>query len=229
MNLLIAHLHDRLFTDINADDRVFIKDDTLYEHPLLTINYTAYNLKRDTDVIHLNFGNQAVIVYSPTSQGAEPWLYAYIVAIYHVFVYTAADPEHKRVELLWVRWMERDLTQLGGQNSFQYTRISFAQHSNVPGEAFGFVDPSHIIRGCHLIPAFHLQRTCDRLGPSITRDVKGDWKAFYANRYVLPTSISLSCPHLFHMCIDSSIAMLSQDFPGLELAAIVYKPLGPWR
>lgn len=200
MNLLHTHLHDRLFPHTNTDDRVFIKDDTLYEHPLSTVHYTTYDLKRDSDTIHLNFGTQAIMVYSPTSQGDEPWLYAYVVAIYHVFVYTVADMEPKRLELLWVRWMERDSTQLSGPNSSQHTRVSFTRHSGIPGEAFGFVDPSHVIRGCHLIPVFHLQRTRDLLGPSITRDVKGDWRAFYVNRYVISTQISLKSSHLFHAC-----------------------------
>jgi hypothetical protein len=181
MDLLHAHLHDRLFVDVDADNRVFIKDDTLYEHPLLTINYTTYDLEREVDTVHLNFGNQTVMVYSPTSD-AEPWLYAHVVAIYHVFVHTAANPEPRRLELLWVRWMELDSLQLGGANSSQYAQISFAPYSGIPGEAFGFVDPSHIIRACHLIPAFNLGWTRDRLGPSMARDIKGDWRAFYTNR-----------------------------------------------
>jgi hypothetical protein len=183
MDLLFTHLRERLYTGTDVDERVFIKGDTLYEHPLLTISYTTYDLKRERDPIHLNFGNQAIMVYSPTSQGTEPWLYAHVVAVYHLFVCTQIDPEPKRLELLWVRWMERGSLQLRGENSSQYTRISFIQHSVVPGEAFGFVDPSHIIRACHLIPAFNLGRTRDQLGPSMARDAKGDWKAFYANRY----------------------------------------------
>lgn len=185
MNVLSTHLCNRLFANADVNDRVFIQDNTLYEHPLLTIDYTTYDLKRDADPIHLNFGNQAVLVYSPISQDTEPWLYAYVIAIYHVFVYTVAEPQPKRLEFLWVRWMERNQGQLKGPNSSQHSRISFVQHSGVSGEAFGLVDPSHVIRACHLIPAYHLGRTCERLGPSIARDVKGDWQAFYANRYVL--------------------------------------------
>ena len=186
MDLLHTHLRKRLFSNTDVDERVFIKDDTLYEHPLLSVDYTTYDLKREKDSIHLNFGNQAVMVYSPTSQDAEPWLYAHIVAVYHLLVCTVTDREPKRLEFLWVRWMQRDPLQLQGPNASQYTRISFTPHSGTPGEAFGFVDPSHIIRGCHLIPAFDLQRTRDRLGPSFARDAKGDWRAFYVNRYGPP-------------------------------------------
>lgn len=197
MDLLHVHLRDRLSADLNMDERVFIKDDTLYEHPLLTIKYTAYDVRREEDKVHLNFGNQAVIVYSPTTQTAEPWLYAHIVSIYHIFIHTAANPQPKHLELLWVRWMEQDSSQLGGENSSQYTRVSFTPHYGVPGEAFGFVDPSHIIRACHLIPAFDLRRTRDRLSPSMARDVKGDWQAFYTNRCELPRiSFAQLIPHI---------------------------------
>jgi len=193
MDLLHAHLRERLFANTDMDERVFIKDDTLYEHPILTIDYTTYDLKRERDSIHLNFGNQAVVVYSPTSRDGEPWLYAYVVAVYHLFASTAANPEPKRLEFPWVRWMQRDPLQLRGPNASQYTRISFIPDLGVPGEAFGFIDPSHIIRGCHLIPTFDLQKTRDRLGPSMARDAKGDWRAFYANRYDLP-SVQLNPP-----------------------------------
>ena len=185
MDILHTHLHERLYQDPEMEERVLIKDDTLHKHPLMTINYTAYDLKREQDLVHLNFGNQAVMVYSPTSEDPEPWLYAHVTAVYHLFIFTPSDPEPKRLELLWVRWMKRDPSQLRGPNAGRYTRISFIPHSGVPGEAFGFVDPSHVIRGCHLIPAFDLQRTRDQLGPSIFRDAKGDWRAFYTNRYAL--------------------------------------------
>jgi len=206
MDLLHAHLHERLFADKDTSERVFIKDDTLYEHPLLMIDYTTYDLKREKDSIHLNFGNQVVIVYSPTSQDSEPWLYAHIVAVYHLFVCTVTDPEPKRLELLWVRWMQRDPSQLRGPNASQYTRVSFTSHLGVPGEAFGFVDPSHVIRGCHVIPTFDLQRTRDRLGPSMARDSEGDWQAFYANRYK-----SHPCIHHLRLSLSHAYRFADRD------------------
>lgn len=224
MNLLQTHLCDRLLAGANFNERVFIKDNALYEHPLLTVEHTTYDLKRDSDPIHLDFGNQAVLVYSPTSQGGEPWLYAYVIAVYHVFVYTAANPEPSRLELLWVRWMERHSMQLKGPNSSQYTRISFTQHTGVPGEDFGFVDPSHVIRGCHLIPAFRLQHTRDRLGPSIARDVKGDWEAFYVNQYVFFSSVCKP-RHFFHVFADLLTVMPLQDFRESALAVSSYRLL----
>jgi len=183
VDLLNGHLRDRLSDDQDADQPVFIKDDTLYEHPLFTINYTSYDLRRDHDAVHLKYGSEGILVYSPTTPGPEPWLYARVVAIYHVLVYTRADPVAKRIELLWVRWMQREASHLQGPNiSKNYTRVSFVPQSGIPGEAFGFVDPSHVIRGCHLLPIYALDRTRDLLSASMFRHEKGDWRAFYANR-----------------------------------------------
>jgi len=93
--------------------------------------------------------------------------------------------------------MQRDTLHLEGPNASQFTRVSFVPHTGTPGESFGFVDPSHVIRGCHLIPVFNLQRTRDLLGVSMARDIKGDWRAFYANRYD-PHSVPHSSLMLSH-------------------------------
>ena len=228
MDLLRSHLCERLLPDTDQDERVFIKDDTLYEHPLLTIDYTTYDLRRDKDSVHMNFGNQAVLVYSPTSRESEPWLHAQVVAIYHVFVCTKTDPELKHLELLWVWWMQRDPSQLRGPNASHYTRVSFIPHSGVPGDAFGFVDPSHVIHGCHLIPTFDLQRTRDRLGPSMVRDAKGDWQAFYANRYD-PSHLCSSPLFLPRMHPDLSIMMHLRGLQESGSAVNGYRPLASAR
>jgi hypothetical protein len=51
--------------------------------------------------------------------------------------------------------------------------------------AFGFLDPSFVIRGCHLIPAFAEGRsdTLLRRGPSLARSEQeaDDWAFFYVN------------------------------------------------
>lgn len=51
--------------------------------------------------------------------------------------------------------------------------------------AFGFLDPSLVVRACHLIPAFADGRTDDLLrhGPTVARPFGevDDWNAFYVN------------------------------------------------
>ncbi|KAJ2921989.1 hypothetical protein H1R20_g15105, partial [Candolleomyces eurysporus] len=63
--------------------------------------------------------------------------------------------------------------------------------------AFGFLDPAQVLRGCHLIPAFHLGQTnCNQLLPydcAVARQVKldsaensstQDWTNYYVNIFV---------------------------------------------
>ena len=54
--------------------------------------------------------------------------------------------------------------------------------------AFGFLDPSLVLRGCHLIPAFNDGRTSDLLTAPLTiarpPDEVDDWVAFYVNMHV---------------------------------------------
>lgn len=125
------------------------------------------------------------MVYTPTlgEDENEPWSYASVLAAYHATVRTASNPEPQTLTLLWVRWMQRAEVGLTGRNSRNYTRVSFVPWSGTIGNTFDFIDPSHIIRACHLVPAFNLGRTYDLLDPSVARDPQGDWSAYYANRY----------------------------------------------
>jgi hypothetical protein len=184
MELLLDHLRERLFPDKDNTEQIFIEDDTLYEHPILNIKYTSYEIQQEKDIVHIGYGRTGVTVYTPTTREDqnEPWSYANILAVYHVTVRTASDPEPKTLTVLWVRWMECSMAGLTGPNSRNYSRVSFVPWPGTLGTTFDFVDPSHIIRACHLIPAFNLGRTTTLLDPSVARDSKGDWTAFYVNR-----------------------------------------------
>ena len=72
---------------------------------------------------------------------------------------------------------------LTGQNSRNYTQVSFIPWSGIIGNTFNFIDPSHIIHACHLVPAFNLGWTYNLLDPSVAQDPQGDWSAYYTNRY----------------------------------------------
>jgi hypothetical protein len=53
-------------------------------------------------------------------------------------------------------------------------------------DAFGFINPSDILRTCHLIPAFARGKLhLDDIGglSRLARD-SSDWAAYYVNRYV---------------------------------------------
>jgi hypothetical protein len=99
-----------------------------------------------------------------------------------------ADVRYKgdqhRIEFLWVRWLELDPSYRGGYCKLRLHRLRFVKGTDE--RAFGFVDPSDVVRAVHLIPAFHHGKTTDYLDPSIARsmdhdDEDEDWKYYYVN------------------------------------------------
>ena len=72
----------------------------------------------------------------------------------------------------------------GGWNAKHLHRIGFVDGADKA--AFGFLDPKEVIRGIHLVPAFHYGWTRDLLPPSCIarpgRDNDEDWQFFYVNQ-----------------------------------------------
>jgi hypothetical protein len=115
------------------------------------------------------------------------YIYARVLGIYHVnIVYTGPgmlDYRARRMEFLWVRWFSNidDEPVQSGWARAQLDRLEFPAMNEE--EAFGFVDPAHVLRGTHLIPNFVLKtRNVDGVGVSeCARDSK-DWCQYYVNR-----------------------------------------------
>ncbi|THG96656.1 hypothetical protein EW026_g5211 [Hermanssonia centrifuga] len=161
---------EREYTDAERRALIFV-DNRIYQHKVIRINYTTYDLRRAQD--SLNPRTHAdVMVASQEDQGARnshPYWYARIVGIFHAYVQhvgsSSKSEEPRRLDFLWVRWFGRDLT--------------------TPDElAFGFLDPDLICRGVHIIPAFAHGKTSELLGPSIVRSVSDndeDWVFYYVN------------------------------------------------
>lgn len=152
---------------------------------------------RDQDIIHPSTGKTDILVHTaptgtPGDYGDYPWTYARVVGIYHANVIVPGTSKPVRVDFLHVRWFQKDTTA-SGSLARRLERIHFVPYDSTSGnagEVFGFVDPGHVIRACHLIPAFHHRRTIHYLPPSFARDahVQGDWCFFYVNRYVWVSS-----------------------------------------
>jgi hypothetical protein len=177
-------------TPFTATERrtITIVNDCIYRHKVLRVNYTSYDLRRGQD--SLNPRTHAdVMMLSPEVEGENddphPYWYARILGIYHARVVHTGPLSHSReplhMEFLFVRWFGRDMTSKGGWRTKRLHRIGF-----VPGNddaAFGFLDPSRVIRGVHLIPAFTWGHTTQLLPPSvIARSVANDsedWALYY--------------------------------------------------
>ncbi|KAF7292923.1 hypothetical protein MIND_01191400 [Mycena indigotica] len=154
---------DTCFTDEELIN-VVLEKDTLYSHATLRVNFTTYDLRRDQDVINPGPGNSVSL---------------------RVKTHRTAMNSARRMEFLWMRWLQRDVTYRCGLKAKRLPRVHYMPHG-VP-DTFGFLDPSDIIRGCHLIPAFAHGRTTQYLPKSMARQASEqdqDWKYFYVNMVV---------------------------------------------
>ncbi|KIJ94699.1 hypothetical protein K443DRAFT_109976 [Laccaria amethystina LaAM-08-1] len=125
-----------------------------------------------------------------TDEGAEPYWYARVIGIYHTNVWAErADipgaRSVRRMEFLWVRWFGKEPQYISGSCGARLPKVRFVK--STVEFVFSFVDPANVVRGCHLIPAFHEGRTVDLLPvpQSASRCFNpgedDDWLNFYVN------------------------------------------------
>ncbi|KAF7293463.1 hypothetical protein MIND_01124000 [Mycena indigotica] len=192
---LKSHLRQRLLgSEYDGDDTCFtdeelinvvLEKDTLYSHATLRVNFTTYDLRRDQDVINPRSRKFCIVAGQDPQNRHELW-YGEVLGIFHTRVLLADQPNKaRRMEFLWMRWLQRDVTYRCGLKAKRLPRVHYMPH-DVP-DTFGFLDPSDIIRGCHLIPAFAHGRTTQYLPKSMARQASEqdqDWKYFYVNMVV---------------------------------------------
>jgi hypothetical protein len=130
------------------------------------------------------------MMLSRDSDDEHPYWYARVIGIFHAMVMHTGPKsklrEAKKMEFLFVRWfgLDTECSDRGGWKAKKLHQIGFIEGDT----AFGFVDPSDVIRAIHLIPRFSQGRTKDLLGPSIARSVlekDEDWVRYYVNMYVI--------------------------------------------
>ena len=131
-----------------------------------------------------------VMVLSPeTGPRAHRFWYARVLGVFHAnIVHTgsaATNRSVQHVEFLWVRWFGMPGDHRYGLKAARLPKIGFVPEDDSESMPFGFLDPSLVIRGCHLIPAFHDGRTTSLLAASQTlgRPVgqTDDWAYYYVN------------------------------------------------
>jgi hypothetical protein len=89
--------------------------------------------------------------------------------------------KERQIEVLYVRWMALLTDHQSGMSYARLPKVAFVEDSD--HDAFGFLDPSQVIRGAHLIPAFVSGRGTTSLpyGKSFARQSGelDDWEAHY--------------------------------------------------
>ena len=171
---------------------VHIKDGRIYCHATARFNFTTYNVQRDQDVIHASqdlcgfaHDKSAILVHTTSSHISShsdsmlPWAYALVLGICHAQVVDPDDDEH-RVEFLWVRWLDSDNDTVPGPATRQLERLRLAPIED--SNSLAFIHPTTVIRGCHIIPAFHYGQELEASIQSAAHSAAGDYKYYYVNR-----------------------------------------------
>ncbi|KAI0313524.1 hypothetical protein OF83DRAFT_1175591 [Amylostereum chailletii] len=183
---------------------IIIKANRIYKHAYMTSHYTTYNVRRDQDTIAPDSDRNIVMMLTspPDSQSENgdtseddddeafsPYTYARVTGIFHAHVmYTGPglrDAHPRRVEFLWVRWLEQE--PFTGNNVWDSNTLEKARYPPVTHpDAFGFMDPADVLRGCHLMPAFAHGHAHDdsTLGQSYHGHDGEDWNEYYVGRFV---------------------------------------------
>lgn len=175
-------------TDVNL---IFFKNDLVYRHNVLTINYTTYDVRRAQDSINPRTEHCDIMLLADDT--CHQYRYARVLGIYHANVIYSGrgsggqvDHRSRRMEFLWVRWFE-NIHDTSVQHGWQKGSLDELKFHRITGkEAFGFVDPGDVLRGCHLIPRFLLGKSRNEGGKprSVLAQENNDWKSYYVNRYV---------------------------------------------
>jgi hypothetical protein len=174
--------------DLNS---IVFKHDRMYRHNLFRVNYTMYDVRRSQDMVNGSTSQCNIIVLaepcdcSDSSTSSHPFRYGRVLGVYHAnIVYIGpgmVDYQPRRMEFLWVRWYVDTGKMRAGWEAKKLDRIRFLPVAD--DDAFGFVDPSDVLRGCQIIPAFArgLLHVDGKGLSSCARD-SSDWVEYYVNR-----------------------------------------------
>ncbi|THV05942.1 hypothetical protein K435DRAFT_816082 [Dendrothele bispora CBS 962.96] len=151
-----------------------LKNDRIYSHKVLWVNYTTYDMRRSQDSINPRTHSN-IMVHS--SDPDVPYSYARVIGIFHADVKYAKQPYHQ-MDFLWVHWFAVDEDHQFDLSKKRLPRVGFMDVSDEC--AFGFIDPANVIRAVHLIPAFNLGRTKNVEGLSRQEPGKNEnWWRYY--------------------------------------------------
>lgn len=160
----------------------------------MRVNYTTYDMRRDQDSINPRTHADIMMLapeWDPASDEDEddwhPYLYGRVCGIFHANVrYRGPGSKQSegftKMEFLWVRWYKRDTDFPWGFAARRLPQIEF-----IPADdrgAFGFLDPSLVIRSAHIIPSYGYGKTQKLMGPSLMRRASEgdeDWILYTVN------------------------------------------------
>ncbi|PIL33172.1 hypothetical protein GSI_04622 [Ganoderma sinense ZZ0214-1] len=174
-------------TAADVEGRVSIHHDRIYHHKQVWFNYTMYDVHRGRDIINCGTPHRNIMLLSSTTTDSDSdsksrFLYARVLGAYHANVLYMGpgmlDYKPRRIDFLWVRWYE---VQRGGTTSWRDSELPMVSFPALASDsAFGFIDPSDVLRACHVIPAFARGTAHeDGVGVSLRARDGDDYNTYY--------------------------------------------------
>lgn len=117
----------------------------------------------------------------------HPFWYCQLTKVFHIKVHFCPGGVsclQEMLEVLWVCWLGVNRDHKWGFRQCALPKVGFRpDDGDTP--AFGFLDPSLVIHGCHLIPVF-IDGCTDQLLPKGTLVARplgdtDDWAGYYVN------------------------------------------------
>lgn len=167
-SFLLPRLMETLGIPLGGDEEaqqqaegILFHNDRLFKHNLFKVNYTTYDIRRDRDVVNPKTPQRDIMGLLSPESGGHPFWYARVLGVYHAnVVYVGPgmlDYRSHRMEFLWVRHFEVVHDAPIGWSALDRVRflpmVRRDQISQGKPQAFGFIDPSHVLRACHIVPA----------------------------------------------------------------------------
>ena len=178
--------HDHL-TDEDYN-RVCIVGNRIFSVKTLRINYTTYDIRQEQDTINPCTHPFVMVKSGEAARNAHPFWYTQVLGVFHTSVFDtnaeSAAQSPQCMEFLRVRWLGVDPDHCLGSQHAHLPKMGFIPHNDP--DVFGFLDPLHIIHGCHLIPTFADGKTASLMpyqGEMFARapGKLKDWLYFYVN------------------------------------------------
>lgn len=166
---------------------VVFKNNRLYRHSLFRVNYTTYDMRRQSDSVNPQTDHRDIMLLAAENNARSEghfFRYARVLGVYHANVILlgphSKDYQARRMDFLWVRWFEL-LDEPSGWEACKLDRVKFLPMSSE--NTFGFVNPADVVRSCHIIPSFADGKLHpDGLAMSRLAHDSNDWKVYYVNR-----------------------------------------------
>ncbi|KAJ8088296.1 hypothetical protein PM082_022368 [Marasmius tenuissimus] len=182
---LLAIILDRRDATFSEDEcaSLEILNDHLYQHKVMDIEYTSYDMRQCQDTINVRTHSDVMVLANEKDPDAHVYWYARVIGIFHARV------SYRRmlmdIPFLWVRWLGLDTDRPFGPTSKRLPKVGYML-SDDPN-AISFLNPGFVLCAVHLIPAFSLGRRMDLLAPSIARrpeEKDADWHRYCVNIFV---------------------------------------------